>query len=489
MIQSRLIVFSVLLLLFSVGLTACQEKVSAPVTGSSLDSFTPDRVSEVRIVMKEDIWKNLQSRAIKEEYKKADFWYDGELVQDVAIRAKGSSSLTYVVEDGSIRFSFKIDFNLLNSLRNFRGLKKVNFNSGYRDPTLMREKLAYELFEYMEVPVPRTAFVDLWINNTHMGLYTQVEQVDTTFLNWQFPGSDGNLYKPIPPGSFLDWTEEDLEKQREEMTRTASPDTDGVNIGGGNFNEIQDVLSEKESEGEEIVRGEGDKFDYIDYMKLKTNEKRANHSALMRFIDVLNNEPDETFPEEIERVLDVDEALRFLAVQTVLVNLDSYLGRGLNYYLYEVNGKFVLIPWDLNESFGTYKCDIPKDRIIDFYIHEPTCGPVEERPLVDRLLSHEPYLHTYRTYLEELINGPFSVDEMGARIDEITELILPYVEADELKFYSTEEFQTNLTQDVGRYFGLKSFVAKRGESIRLQLDGKLPSDGGGAGNGGDPDKA
>jgi spore coat protein CotH len=34
----------------------------------------------------------------------------------------------------------------------------------------------------------------------------------------------------------------------------------------------------------------------------------------------LNNEPDETFPEKkYEKVLDVDETLRFLAVSTLIV--------------------------------------------------------------------------------------------------------------------------------------------------------------------------
>jgi len=47
----------------------------------------------------------------------------------------------------------------------------------------MREVLAYELFDAMGVPVPRTSFVDVWVNDTHLSVYTQVEQVDRTFLD------------------------------------------------------------------------------------------------------------------------------------------------------------------------------------------------------------------------------------------------------------------------------------------------------------------
>ena len=90
----------------------------------------------------------------------------------------------------------KIDFNLLNKARDFRGLKKVNLNNGWRDPTLLRERLSYEIFEQMGVPTPRSAFVDLWMNDTHLGVFTMVEQIDKTFLQRHFQDDRGNLYKP-----------------------------------------------------------------------------------------------------------------------------------------------------------------------------------------------------------------------------------------------------------------------------------------------------
>jgi len=231
----------------------------------------------------------------------------------------------------------------------------------------------------------------------------------------------------------------------------------------------------------------------LEQMALKTNENSPDHSALLRLLDILNNEPDDTFAEEIEKVLDVDEVLRFLAVSTAVVHLDNYIGMGHNYYLYEVDGKFTVIPWDLNMAFGTFSSGLDRDGIINFYIDEPSVGAVESRPLL-RLLSIEPYLESYHAYLEELITGVFSPETMNARIDELAELIRPYVEADELKFYSTAEFEMALSQDIvgdGRGgmgmtpFGLKAFIAERVESIRQQLDGERPSaSGDGSGNGG-----
>jgi spore coat protein CotH len=485
------------------GLAGCgqvlgQEEDAAP--------FYDDRVVTVYLVMDEDDWGYMQQNAISEEYAKADLWYDGELIPDVAVRPKGNSSLKSAVSSDTPRFSLKVDLNFFNSSRNLDGVKKLNFNNGFSDPTLIRETLAYEIFEQVGVPTPRTSFVDLWINDTHLGLYTMVEQIDKTFLDNHFDDNSGNLYKPEMLAGRLDWTEADLGP---EPAGQSEDDLD-VNLGGGKLREIMEALEGEPTEeeaaapggmpGRDMMPGGGMAFtqqgNLLEQMGLKTNENNPDHSALFRLLDVLNNEPDKTFPEEIEKVLDVDQVLRFLAVSAAIVHLDNYIGIGHNYYLYEVDGKFTIIPWDLNMAFGTFNSGIDRDGLINFYIDEPTAGAVANYPLVSRLLSVPSYLETYHGYLEELINGPFSEEAMNSRIDELAELIRPYVEADELKFYPTEVWETALSEDIARGgqggievgmfpIGLKAFVAERVASIRQQLDGKLPSSSGdGSGNGG-----
>lgn len=417
-------------LLFTTFTTGCGNDATTPETPENYpDPFVTDRIVTVRIVMKEEDWNYCMENALEEEYVIADFWFDGELVPSVAVRPKGNSSLQYVVEDGSNRLSLKVDFNKIDSRQTFRGLKKLNFHNGFRDPTFLRERLAYELFAEMGLPAPRASHVDLWVNNTHLGLYIQVEQVDKTFLKRYFDNNSGNLYKPIIPAAFLDWTDSS------QLSRA----------------------------------------------RLKTNENKRDHRALLHFLDVLNNEPDETFPEEIEKVLDVDVTLRYIATAAVAGYLDSYIGLGHNYYLYEDNGKFTIIPWDPNEAFGTYKCGASASDVIDLYIDEPVCPCLYERPLVERLLAYQQYLDRYHAYIREMLEGPFSIDVLEPRIDELADMIRPFVYADELKFFSYEDFERNLSYDVGRYIGLKSFITRRSESVRKQLAGELPSKGDGSG--------
>jgi spore coat protein CotH len=418
--------------------------------------FYTDRVVEVRLVTPAENWEFMQNDPLAEEYVKADLWYDGELIPDIAVRTKGNSSLTTTANSGSIRYSLKVDLNFFNSARNLDGVKKLVFNNGFSDPTFMREIIAYEIFAQMGIATPRASFVDLWINDTHLGLYTMVEAIDKTFIGNHFTDKNGNLYKPEMPAAYLDWTEEDYEKYLagEGSSEEEEIDPLDVNLGGGRLSDIMQAL-DSEEEDEEILGGGILGFqmpgmtgrDLVELMGLKTNENKPDYSTLFQFLDVLNNEPDETFAEEIEKILDVDETLRYLAVSALIVHLDNYIGMGHNYYLYENNGKFVILPWDLNMTFGTFNYGLNTNQLINYYIDEPSGGPMEDRPLIERLLSYPLYLEIYHKYLEVLLEGPFAADKMEARINELAELIRPYVEADEIKFFNMRQFERGINKE------------------------------------------
>ena len=477
--------------------------------------FHKEKVATVRIVMSDQDWAFTQKNGLAEQYVKADLWFDDELIPDVAVRPKGNSSLRTAVAKGSGKMGLKLDLNFFNSVRNFHGIKKLNLNNGFSDPTFIREVLGYELFEQVGLPTPRTAYADVWVNDTHLGLYTIVEQIDKTFLEDHFDYSNGNLYKPEMPAAYLTWTEEDVVNRQGLSGASTSGngvDSADINLGGGRFTDILRAMEPTDADGDNNQRAEfpdmsrgmpppggappGMTWDQsgnlLDRMGLKTNEDKPDHTFLFRFLGILNNESDETFPAEIEQVLDVDSTLRFLAVSALIVHLDNYIAMGHNYYLYDNDGKFVVIPWDLNMAFGTFNYGLNRDQLVNYYIDEPTGGTMAERPLVQRLLAHKPYLDAYHGYLQELLDGPFNIDRMDSRIDELAVLIRPYVKADKMKFFSTEQFEQNLSQDIaggmsmgGRPLGLKNFIAERSKSVREQLDGtRKPSQGDGSGNGG-----
>ena len=81
----------------------------------------------------------------------------------------------------------------------------------------------------------------------------------------------------------------------------------------------------------------------------KLHPSEADKRRLMRALEILST------GESLETAVDVDEVLRYFAVQVFVMNWDSYLGHtGHNYFLYEEDGILHMLPWDYNLAFGTY---------------------------------------------------------------------------------------------------------------------------------------
>ena len=395
--------------------------------------FPQDRVMVAELILSAQSWAAIRNDPLAEEYHDGDIVLDGTRVTNVAIRVKGNSSLNSVARSSSFRYSFKVDMNRNVSGQTLRGVKKLNFNNGFKDPSFMREHLGYGLVRRAGVPGSRTAFVDLTVAGEHLGLYTIVEQVDDEFLTRNFGNSDGDLYKPEPQAGFLRYEGPDIESYR--------------------------------------------------LIGIENNEDTTDHSAFLNFISVLHGITE----GRLEDILDVDGVLLNLALNSVMVNLDSYLGMGHNYYLYEQNGVFVDIHWDLNETYGNFTCRCDRDGLINLRIDEPTCGPLAERPLVEIPLADEDYRARYYAHLTELVDGPGSIETMVGIINTTAELIRPYVERDPTKFFTTEDFERSLRADIsggrgGGGWGLESFIRDRNDAIKRQLNGANPSGNNGLGS-------
>ncbi len=461
------ILFAALLIvvILVTGISGCTGSASRGVHDPNIDPFVQDRIATVRLEMPEENWTFCREHAFEEQYVRADFWWDDELVPDVGLRPKGNSSLGQAVGWNSPRMPLAVDFNIFNRARNFHGLKKVFLNNGWSDPTLIREVVAYKIFEESGVVTPRASLIDLWVNDDHLGVYTMVEMIDQAFITRHFDNDTGNLYKPELMAARLDWWEKHAYKDFSMMGMPMPPmhrqdSALYTNIGGAPLIDLLRALDQEETVAlyEPESELEGNVFrglppmvmpaNCVEAMMLKTNENNPDYSGLFKFLDVLNNEPDETLPREIEKVLDVDATLRFIAVSAVILHLDNYIGIGHNNYLYEVDGKFTPLPWDTNMAFGTFNLGIRKEGLIKYYIDEPTAGPMYRYPLVDRLLSHPPYLERYHGYIEEVMNGPFSLDVVLPRIEKWVELVRPYARADTEMFYSYEDWERCLEEDL-----------------------------------------
>lgn len=472
--------------------------------------FDQDRVTIVDIIMDEEDLTALLANPLAEEMYSATVVINGEQVEHVGVRTKGNSSLSSVARSDSERYSLKLDFDYYISNQHVYGLKKLNLNNNFSDSTQMREYVSYQLMEYMDVPTPAFSYMYVTVNGQEWGLYLGVENIEETFLQRQFIDGSGDLYKPEGTGSDLKWISDSID------------DYSGLN--------------------------------------LKTNFGRTDQSAMMAFLDVINHDGN------IEQVADVDEMLRYFAANTALVNLDSYQGTMKhNYYLYEQDGIFSILPWDYNMSFGGFggfgggrggfgaggaggfieqpglpqdgpaeegrqplggfpeggfpQGEIPEggfrpggfpeagfppmdlspdanfpgdfnnpnreggvfdmsanwftDSNINFSITTPVSGTsIEDRPLLHALLSVDEYRERYKQYLEDIAIHFFTEEHIQGMMEQVSELILPYVEKDPTKFYTTQQFIEGIYGEQS----LPQFAKQRAESILAQLSGELVVD-------------
>ncbi len=424
------------LLLLAVAAAGCGGSSSHSAYGTGSDDPPADyaliynqvAVEEYEIEIPAANWQALQGDPF--EYVSGTLHYGSETYYNVGIRYKGNSS--YYAMPG-VKKSFKVHFNEFDPTQRFHGLKKLNFNNGFNDPTLMREALAYKLMRTAGVPGSRTSHVRVYVtvpgtySREFFGVYTSVEQVNKSFLQDRFPNSGGNLFK-----------------------------AQGINC---------DLTYLGSDANAYIQKG----------YELKTNEVENNYSDLINLCDIVTNTPDAQFKSAIEAVFNVDGFLSWLAVNTILSYQDSYAGKAHNYYLYHntQTGRFEYIPWDLNTSFGQSRFGKTADYMLSLDVYAPTFG--NYRILIDRLLDIPEYLSSYENKLRALMDTYFNETEMYPDIDAMYSLIKDDVYADTKKQFSDAAFDTSVIQDwpnatdPTRTLGLKSYVVERSTNILQQL--------------------
>jgi spore coat protein CotH len=357
-------------------------------------------------------------------YMKVNITIDNETVYDAAVKFKGNSS--YAAPNSGVKKSMKLDLDKYIDGQDYDGLDKLNLNNGMGDPTFLREKLTYDLFNDMGLPSPRATFANVYLNDSLWGIYTVVEIVEGTFLDNRFGEKDGNLFKGDNAGHLV-W----------------------------------------EGGGQSLYNG--------DY-ELENNDSLNDWSDLIHLLDMINNTTDTEFEDSLQSVLDVDIAIQYWAICNLLVNLDAYLGSGHNYYIYHnlSSDKFVWIPWDVNESFGGFTMNYINPNTVEniysmAYDFLPSTGMGDERPLYQRILENNNLTNQYTDALYQLISEYVTPSIWNPKIDSMADVIRSSVYADFNYSYATSDFETNLDSEVQSTPGLKMFIQERTAYINSVL--------------------
>lgn len=394
-------------------------------------AFLQDEVATVRITINPDTLEQLLSLgSFNEEIEyQAEFQYQSSVFNQtipiVGFRLRGNTSLN------AQKKSFKISFNTYTNNGVFQGLEKMNLNGSHNDPSMIRAKLSWEIFNDNQLAGSRSSFVKLYINNEYRGLYSNIEHIDEIFAASYFDGSgDGNLYKCLYPASlkFLN----------------NNPESYKFESGGRRAYE------------------------------LKTNNYVDDYSDLANFIKVINQTPTQELPCALEQIFNVDNYLKYLALDVLIGNWDNYAYNQNNFYLYhnQLTGLLEYIPYDVDNTWG-----------VDWVNQTWTTRDIynwsfdgEPRPLYTRILAVPEYRARYTYYIRQYATTTLQESTIAARVQQMLALIGPAAIEDVYRTldygFTINDFQNSGTIAWGNQIedAIVPYIAARNASAIAQAD-------------------
>ncbi|MCM1022617.1 MAG: CotH kinase family protein [Prevotella sp.] len=465
---------AVCLLLIIISASPAAEEFSASSEPQYAEKIFGADIIKIDINADETDWRQMLDNAMSEEYIMADVAVNGTKFSNVGIRPKGNNSLQQVASSDSDRYSFKIKFDEYADGQTCFGLDMLVLNDMLGDPTCMKEYTAFDMMREMGIETPYFGYAMITLNGEDWGLYFALEAYNGSYKQRVSGDESGNLYnvkaaqggfgggefsEGSPENNSANGNENGSSKRFGRGGGMGGMGGMGASASGGSLVYTDDEFSSYSAIfGNAVGNGSGEE----DWQKVIAALKALNGG------------------EDIEKYFDVDEILRYLAVHTVVVNLDSYSSEmAQNYYIYEYDGVLQILPWDYNYAWGAFQSGSSSD-VVNFPIDTPVSGvEMSERPLIAKLLENEEYCERYHKYLAELMEKYFDGGKFAQKIDELNGLIGDYVRNDPTAFYTYDSYTAALA-------AFKNIAALRAESISGQLAGTVPSTA--EGQKADPDK-
>lgn len=410
--------------------------------------FDPSALREVRVTMAPADWQLIVDYPGYDDdgttpVYRCSFWWNGETLEDVGIRAKGQASREPMSPKPSVRFLFNsyegepLEGGGTRSRQEFRGLTKLDANSLRADSSMMRDRLIENAAARFGLPCPRTMHVRFYVNGSYVGLYLIVDQYDQSSQMRRLFGSRrrGNLYK-------CTWTRE---RGADDATRWRGDDPET----------------------------------YVGLHGVFAWKRRVTDQPddLIHLLDVINNTSDADFQAQLPSVLNLDNFLSYCALNEVAANEDWMFSdvldwgppgqRGAassnNWWWYGATRDppteaplFSVLIWDVDGSMWDFTQEgwVRRDIRVGFGLHV----------LPRRVMNVPAWSASYIASVRACIDGPFRPDTVQSDIDRILPQIEQAARDDRNKPYGDQEFLDAVRQ-------LREQIPQRVQNVRGQLGG------------------
>ena len=372
--------------------------------------FDANRLLQIEITLAEEKWDELRYQTRNLNLLKPDClgqpfespftWFEATVVVDgnefsnVGIRKKGFfGSLSEERPSLKVRLDKFIDGQV------YQDVKRLTLNNSQQDPSLIKQCLAYDLFRQVGIVSPRCNFAHVYINNRDYGIFVQVESVKKPFLKRFFEEADGLLYE----GTISDF-----------------------------------------------------RTDWLGTFRQKTNEDMPTDEPLRAIAQILENEQDPNYEQDLlsalSSVINLEQFFRFWAMETLIAHWDGYAGNTNNFLVYDNRrpGQMVFIPWGVDGTFNT-----------PYQFFEERIAPrsINTAGMLTRLLyKHEQgqarYLETLNLFLDEV----WVIENLNLAIDEKLALIV-----EDMEF--SQQLAVLEEADL-----VREFISEQKELIRQEID-------------------
>lgn len=340
---------------------------------------------------------------------------DGKAYEDVGVQFHGNSSFSGVPI--GFKHSMRLALDFVHDGQDVSSYNTLLLLNAHEDPSFVRTVLAMQIArDYY--PAPKANLVRVVINGENWGIYVNQQQFNKDMTRELFGATGGTRWKV------------------------------NGNPGG---------------RGTGLVYLGDDVDAYKRAYEIKTKDDPAAWKALIQLTQILNHTPPERLERELAPYLDIDGALRFLAVDIALANSDGYWTRASDYSLYlDPSGKFHVLPYDVNSTF-TIGGGRGGGRGGSVDLHPLQAEGDPSKALASRLLAVPALRMRYLGYVRDIATKWLDWPRLGPVVTKYQSLIRQDVLADGRKLASSEAFDESASE-------LRYFVSERRDFLLATAD-------------------
>ncbi len=288
---------------------------------------------------------------------------------------------------GNFKKNYEIEYKVVPDTYT----EKIILSAQATDPSMIRAILANEIFKSTNLHMFDIKPIILYINNNLEGLYYAIELINNNFF----------------------------------IKRSIRPE------------EIYKAINGRAQFHFDLLKG-------LEYGFEKEYPDDKNYYTLSKLISITSSDSTQFF-NEIEKVFDVEKYLQYWAATILTCNWDGVVH---NFYLLKSNGKYEIVPWDIDRTFT-----------MEYNLTEFPGNNY----LIKKLLKHTKYRSMYKKYYNQLLKNTFNESYLFPKIDSLKSLIsIPYYED---RWIKSNNY--NLDYETEK---IKIFIKERISYIQKQLN-------------------